>query len=194
MLRRVPVKVRSGIKIYGSSWHKPIPVPDEHNPLNILVIHASVYTHPLFPDHKFTDVKRFAKRNSGYKLILVGDIHRQFVYTNQITHVINTGPMLRLDAIEYNSTHRPSAFVYDSRYDVVNKISIPHKKYDDVLDYSHLSKEDYTVSARAEWIQSIKEHQIISPNIKANIRRAIIKNPISRRAKEILIGVMENGS
>ena len=194
MLRRTPVKVGRGIKIYGSSWHKPIPVPDKHNPLNILVIHASVYTHPLFPEHKFTQVERFAKQNSGYKLILVGDIHRQFIYMNQTTHVVNTGPMLRLDAIEYNNTHKPSAFVYDSRYDTINKISIPHKKCDDVLDYSHLSKEDYTVSARAEWIQSVKEHQVISPNIKANIRRAIRKHPISRRAKEILTEVMENGS
>ena len=194
MLRGIPVKVGSNIKIYGSSWSKPIPKPDDLNPLNILVIHASVYTSPLFPGHKFTNVKRFAKQNSGYKLILVGDIHRQFVYMNQTSHIINTGPMLRLDAIEYNTHHRPTAFVYDTRYNTINKISIPHRKSEDVLDYTHLTKEDQTVAARTEWIKLIKEHQIFSPNIKENIRSAIRKNPISKRAKEILTEVMEGGT
>lgn len=194
MLRGIPVKVGSKIKIYGSSWNNPIPKPDDLNPLNILVIHASIYTSPLFPGHKVTRVKRFAKQNSGYKLILVGDIHRQFVYMNQTSHIINTGPMLRLDAIEYNTHHRPTAFVYDTRYNTINKISIPHRKSEDVLDYTHLTKEDQTVAARTEWIKLIKEHQIFSPNIKENIRSAIRKNPISKRAKEILTEVMEGGT
>lgn len=193
MLWRAPVKVGRGIKIYGSSWQKPIPKPDDTNPLNILVTHAPVYTNPLFPKHKFTKVERFAKQNSGYKLILVGDIHRQFVYMNETTHVVNTGPMLRLDAIEYNSHHRPAAFVYDSKQDTLNKISIPHKRWEEVLDYSHITKEDPTIAARTEWIRLIKEHQIASPNIKTNIRNAIKKHPISRRGKEILMEVMENG-
>lgn len=193
MLRAIPVKVGRGIKLYGSSWQKPVPVPDELNPLNILVIHSSIYTKPLFPKHQFTRVKRFAKQNSGYKLVLVGDIHRQFMYINQTMHIVNTGPMLRLDAIEYNSTHRPSAFVYDSRHDTINKISIPHKPSEEVLDYTHLTREDPTIAARTEWIKLIKEHQVVSPNIKANIRSTIRENPISKRAKEILMEVMESG-
>lgn len=194
MLRGVPVRIGSKIKIYGSSWQNPIPKPDAANPLNILVIHDTIYTKPLFPRHKFTRVKRFAKQNNGYKLILVGDIHRRFVYINQKTHVINTGPMLRLDAIEYNRHHRPAAFIYDSRHDTVNKISIPHKKSEDVLDYTHLTEKDPTTAARTEWIRLIREHQVISPNIKTNIRSAIRKNPISRRAKQILLEVIEDES
>lgn len=193
MLRKIPVRIGRGINLYGSSWNKSIPIPDDSNPLNILVIHASIYTQPLFPGHRFTRVKRFAKQNSGYKLILVGDIHRQFVYMNETTHVVNTGPMLRLDAIEYNSHHKPAAFVYDSKQDTMNKISIPHKRYEDVLDYTHLTKEDPTITARTEWIRLIKEHQIVSPKIKTNIRKAIKEHPISHRAKEILMEVMESG-
>lgn len=191
MLRATPVNIEGGTKLYGSSWNKSIPKPDEHNPLNILVIHATIYTEPLFPGHKFTRVKRFLRQNSGYKLILVGDVHRQFVYMNQATHIINTGPMLRLDAIEYNTHHKPAAFVYDSEYDTINKISIPHEEYEKVLDYTHLREADPTIEARTEWIRLIKRTRLTSPNIKANIRKAIKENPISRRARQILLNVME---
>jgi len=192
MLWDKPVELRPGIKIYGSSWKKPIPIPDPNCKLNILIIHSSVYTHPLFPDHKFKQVKKFARENRGYKLILVGDIHRQFIYLGKYNQVVNTGPMLRLDAIEYNSTHKPSAFIYNTRHDVVNKISIPHQHYKEVLDFSHLSKSEYTVEAKTEWIDSIKDIETEPMDIKERILNAIETEPISKRAKHILTEVMEH--
>lgn len=193
MLWNKPITFDSGkVKVYGCSWKKRVPIPDPKCKTNILVIHESVALHPLFRGHKFKHVKRFAKRNSGYKLILVGDIHRKFEYKYKDQIVINTGPMLRLDAIEYNSYHKPCMFVYDSETSKVDKVDIPHKGYKKVLDYSHLSRALYTQQARTAWIQSIKNAKLITTNIKERILIAIEKKPISHRAKKILERVIED--
>lgn len=120
------------IYLYGCNWEGKVPEPK--GDLNILVIHAPISKREVFPGHAYTSPKYFIKKNKGWDLILVGDTHRYFIEKTRNTLLVNTGPLLRLEANEYNMIHKPKIFIYDSFLKTItNKIIIPHKQSQKIL-------------------------------------------------------------
>lgn len=148
-----PVR-ENGVKIYGASWGQEIPKPKGRN--NILVVHAPVSVSKLYPKHKFIKPDEFASQWKKYDLILVGDIHRSFFYANDSTTVINTGPMLRLDATEYNMDHRPCGYVYNSESKTLDKFTIPHEDGEQVIIRSHIEQSQFNESVMEKFVNSLE--------------------------------------
>ncbi len=124
--------------IKGASWGNPIPLANRKARTNILVMHYPISKKDLYPGHDFTSPLHFIKKHAWWDLILVGDIHRHFIEKTKATTMINTGPMLRLEASEYNMEHKPCAYIFDDEYLTVEKVTIPHEEADTVLSRSHI--------------------------------------------------------
>lgn len=133
--------------IFGSSWGKPLPRP-AHPTDNILVTHRSICNSEVYPGQEYTEPQKFLEDNKKYKLIIVGDIHRSFYYKKDNRVIVNTGPMLRAEANDYNiRDHEPHFwhFQIGSPYSKLNagavqgkRINIPCKPSDEVLSRSHI--------------------------------------------------------
>jgi len=177
LLSKTPTIFENHINVYGVSWRQEIPEPE--GTINILVIHSPISMSELYPDHKYIGAKWFAKKYKEYNLILTGDIHQSFLYSIASTTIINTGPVLRLEATEYNMTHRPCGYIYDTQYGTIEKFTIPHEKAERVLSRSHIEKTKFNKSTMQKFIDSIDKE------IKTDYKP-------SQKLKEMLVEWLES--
>jgi DNA repair exonuclease SbcCD nuclease subunit len=196
ILNKNPIKI-GDVYLYGCGWDSSIPVPKKEG-INILVIHASITTKAVYPGHDFTAIQHFLKKNKGWDLVLVGDIHIQSIYNPKDggTIVVNTGPMLRLASTQYNLTHHPCFFIYDIEKHSLKQIEIPHKPAKDVLTRDHLNKikrrEDILSErslARFARLMTKKQNKP-SLTLKQVMQRIMRKRKTSRLTRELLLGIM----
>jgi len=186
-------KKEEEIRIHGANWGDEIPVPEDRNYLNILVIHAPIAINPLFPDHQYTSAQRFFEKHGYYDLIVCGDIHRQFHIEENNRHLVNTGPMLRMTAEEYNFIHKPSFAVYDTDTKEIKWHIIPHKKATEILTRRHIEHKEQNTEMLEEFVQNLKETNVKGVNLKQNIMEYLKENPQSKSVTDILSEVMEDG-
>jgi hypothetical protein len=147
LLSRIPVKLKK-VHLYGCNWGDAFPKPKHSkNIVNILSIHASITEKQLFPNQKFHRVKSWLKKYGLFDFIILGDIHvafsKNFTMPNSNTGtIINTGPIMRLEANEYNKTHEPHFYVWDSTTRESKKVYIPVLPVDRVLNFEKTIKEE----------------------------------------------------
>jgi len=194
LLGSKPINI-DGVKVYGSSWGEAVPTPKMVGKKNMLVAHKPVYQSKLYPGQQGMDVESFAKRHSLYDLIHVGDIHRRFI-CKSANIVVNTGPLLRLEATKYNIRHKPSFAIYDHKNNIIKFMEIPHEPGRAVLDMS-LRKEvrrknkyldKFTSSLKST---DFKSHQ---RDVKDDIKEFIKKNEIDGAVIEALNEIMEEAN
>jgi len=200
--------VDEGIYFYGASWGEEVPVPKNEVPygnsahlnyidestLNILVIHAPISTEPLFPNHEYTSAKRFFDKHSYYDLILCGDIHRKFTISNQDgdSWLINTGPMLRMTADQYNFSHESEFVIYDTNKKTISWETIPHKPAEEVLTRKHIEDKEIGQEMLNEFVESLKDSsQISGTDLRENIKKYLGENLQSEEVVEILAEIMQ---
>lgn len=155
-----PTEFENGtIMIYGANFGQKLPVVERQNGVfNIGVIHAPIAEAPIYPGHKFWDAKQFLKRNDGYNLILCADIHRSFFYYIGDRIIVNTGPIIRKEASEYNFKHEPHIYLLDTDCpDEIEKIMVPVEPGVDVLDRSHIENANEKENMMDSFIESIKD-------------------------------------
>ncbi len=161
LLNKQPVRLnehyrRKEIYLYGCSWGEEVPKPKGE--VNILVVHKSISKKAIFPGHDYTSPEYFIKKNKGWDLILVGDIHRYFTVRTKKTILVNTGPLLRLEASQYNRKHKPTFLIYDTnKKAIVDKIIIPHEPYISVLNRIDKSLNKQTEKILKELANKIQE-------------------------------------
>ena len=179
---RNPYVIDNKIKIYGCGWRDKAPKIKDGN---ILVIHAPITTKALWSKHKFNKAKHFLKENNNYDLILCGDIHRYFLINKNNRIICNTGPMLRLEATEYNFTHKPKFFIYDTESKKTEEKNIPHQNANDILESGHIdiSNEENSIGDLYLNIDKIDRDEIniltiIDELIKQSNKEESIRNII----------------
>jgi DNA repair exonuclease SbcCD nuclease subunit len=124
LLIDIPIKLDK-YHIYGCSWGKQIPKPE--NPNNILVIHHPIAQKKAYPEHNYYDSIDFLNDYPEYDLVVCGDVHRQFIDRIDDRYIINSGPIMRLKADEYNINYKPSVVLFDTNNKEIKQIPIPIK-------------------------------------------------------------------
>jgi len=181
----IPYQINYGWNIYGNSWGEPLPIVKTKLQNNILITHRSIADTQIYPGQKYTDPQNFLKSNPEYNLIIVGDIHRSFNYiSSDGRHIVNTGPMLRAEATEYNIDHHTPHF-WHFNIDNSNQleghiVSIPHKPSEEVLSRSHIiERSDVDITEMSQLLdrvidQGFEIKNIFSDNsIKPKTRRLL---------------------
>jgi DNA repair exonuclease SbcCD nuclease subunit len=185
-------KEGKSIFLYGAGWGQEVPEPKEkpsYNIRNILVIHASIGDQSLSLNHEYIEAHTFAKKYyQKYNLILCGDIHREFVVTEEETILINTGPMLRLTAEDYSYKHSPSFYTLDTETGEIDRESIPCEDAEKMLTRKHIDKKEECKDILTNFIDSItnkkQEGEFIS--IGGKILKFCKKNKVEEEVIEII--------
>jgi len=166
---------KAGVKIYGTSYGGIVPEPEIDNLENILVIHAPISDKGVWHGHEYMDAKWFLGVHTGYRLILCGDIHRHFLIQDGNRSILNTGPLLRYDASEYNITHEPCYYILDTETWELTRNIVKHEPGEKVLNREQIEitkeKQDTIESAKkfAKMIIEDSSTEGISPMEKLRI-------------------------
>lgn len=182
ILNNKPHKI-DNINLYGCSWNEKIPKIKNNSSVNILSIHASISTIGLWSKHKYIKAKHLLKEN--YDLILCGDIHRDFIYKKDNQIICNTGPIMRLEANQFNLKHNPKFYIYDTKTKKLETKYIPCKSSIEVLKKEHLKISNDNNLSLIDDIQinidrkEINVNNIIDELISKSDNKKEIKNIIS---------------
>lgn len=192
VLREEPVRI-GNVALYGSSWGEEVPKVESKADFNILVTHAPVSDASIYPGQEFTKADEFLKRNKQYKVILCGDIHRFFVAKDEDRVLINTGPLLRLTASEYNMQFEPSVFLLEVEKGFkLSQIQVPHKKAELVLSRDHLEYQRASEEMLESFIQNIDTRWSGGIDIMENLRQFIKQNKIEKEVVNIITEVISH--
>ena len=177
-----------GARIYGCSYGKEIPKPIDGSRKNILVIHKEILDEPLFKGMSYTDCYEFLKRQKDYSLILCGDIHQKFFGKNDkgpITrYILNTGPLLRLEATKYNFQHQPCFAALDIENWKIKWFDIPCSLAEDVLSRKHLENKVNSSNAFDQFIKKVKGTEFFGVDFMKNLDVYFKNNKIDEKVKQ----------
>jgi DNA repair exonuclease SbcCD nuclease subunit len=146
--------------VYGANWGDPIPKVEDSDYKNILVLHAPISRKKEYPGHENISPRRFMRKNKDFKIVLVGDIHKKIFYKNGDRYLLNTGPLLRLEATKYNMKHKPCFYVWDDKTNNIETVIIPHKKSRVVLTRDNIEQKLISVDELSEFAKSLKNIKI----------------------------------
>ncbi len=194
ILTRQPTTLDFGeVSIYGVSWGQPVPIPKGKH--NILVIHAPISDIEVYPGHAYVSPRPFLKKYEAYDLVLAGDTHRHFYAQFGDSQLVNTGPLLRLEANAYNYLHEPSFYVYDTDTKTLTRVKVPHDNPEKVLTRKHIENAESTNILMQEFIESLKgglNENYQGMNLKESLNQYVKDNKIEKEVVDIIAGVMDN--
>lgn len=184
-----------GIRLYGCGWKSNVPIPSEKDSLDILVTHAPISPGAIFHGHNYINIKDFVKENPTYDLIICGDVHRTFMDECNDTVVLNSGPLLRKEANEYNMVHKPGFFFIDLEKISISYKEIKHRQSSEVLKRDHIEKKKRqefvsTVVNTAQFLCELRERSTKGQMLNIQERMKLIvaskDNFTSHSARSIL--------
>lgn len=184
--------------IYGSGWNESLPTVETQN--NILITHRSIADTEVYPGQEYTHYEKFLKKNNKYDLIIVGDIHRSFHHkSSDGRYIVNTGPMLRAEATEYNIDHHTPHFwhfefkEYDDESLTISSqlISIPHKSSDEVLSRLHIiERSNVDITEMSQLLDKV----IDSKEKEISIQRIFTDESIKPKTRRLLREIYDNAN
>ena len=174
------------ICLYGVSYNQNLPEIETTGDFNILAIHADIANEAAYPGHDYSAAKTFLRLHKDFDLILCGHIHRKFAISDKNHRMIlNSGPMLRDTADEYNFEHKPGFYVFDTtKPNGIEWIRIPHEPAENVLSRTHLETQkqingmmsQFIVGMDAEFESGVEFPDNLELFIKANeIEKSVVK-------------------
>lgn len=188
-LKNKPFLILDSIDIYGCSYGQEIPKVRDKKNHNILVIHAPISDKELI--HDYYDARSFLKKYKNFDLILCGDIHREFHIKIKDRQIINTGPLIRKTADDYNFKHQPNFILYDTETREIKKIIIPHQKAKNILSRDHLDDKKENEEMLDDFIRELKEGEKKYVSFKRIFNNFLKDNDIEDDIKTILSETMQ---
>jgi DNA repair exonuclease SbcCD nuclease subunit len=186
------------VDLYGASFGSSLPhvglsSPNRHR---IGVVHESITDTTIYPGHELTNADKYLMDYPEYNFILCGDIHKRFEYSDNKRKIINTGPMIRKKASEYNFEHKPSIYLLDTNSP--NKsmwIEIPHAPGNSVLSRDHIERKSEAESLLDEFVGAIKNQEVGSEvSFQENLHNFLKENKIRKEVVDVLSNIMQNRS
>ncbi len=186
----VYVEGESGlIALYGAGWGEEVPKIKDTSDFTILATHRSISDEEMV-GIKTTSATRFIRLHR-FDLVVCGDIHRAFVVTAGKKTLVNTGPMLRAEATEYNFQHEPHVMIFDTEDRSLSRVEIPHEPSDKILSRAHLDVAQETSEKLAEFVEGVQADFSPEASFKENLRLFIKANNISESVRIKIERVME---
>ena len=187
LLNKDPIKLES-FSVYGASFGEEVPIPKKSG-FNILVIHSPIGLKTK--NMEYEDAKYFLKKYDYYNLILCGDIHEKFIVHDRKRIICNTGPMLRLEATEYNIEHQPCFYLYDSdKTDVsmqIKSIDIPTSNGSHVLSREHIKRAQEKQISFNDFVEKVRNRSETNTiNFEDNLKIIMKHNKTGNDVKSII--------
>ena len=182
--------------IWGAGYGEEIPTPTSKSipncEYNILVIHAPIAVEPLWPGHNYIDAEKFLAEHTEFDMILCGDIHRNFGIMDKVGRwILNTGPMIRRRAVDYNFHHKPGFWIIDTEKENrpnhrVSWEEIPHLPAEKVLSRDHIEREEESEEILQEFVDAVDVQFDAGVDFDDNLEKFLVANNIPQSVIDIL--------
>jgi predicted phosphodiesterase len=195
---KIDIDDTSSCFVVGVDHGKDVPekVDFSAGVLRVLVIHKMIVDSPLWVGQEnYYAAKKFLSDNSDYDLILCGDAHKRFIILekgesgNRI--IINTGPLLRLEASKDMLKHKPGFAVYDVQNRDMDWIPLNIAPAEDVLSRAHIENDERVNEMMEKFIASISCQNTLSVSFEDNLKAFIDENKIDPKVTDVIGLIME---
>lgn len=189
-------KVTPGVALYGAGWKRDIPeksLYEKEVHYRVLLIHSSIAMNQ--ESHVSTiGAKKFLKKHKDrFDLIVCGDIHKSFKYSLGESTILNTGPILRKEANEYNLNHKPHFYVIDTRRRTIKKVEIPHVEGKRVLVRDHIDRETEIKDIMDDLVEAIESApDEVGSDVLSNLYEYIKRIKAKQKVVNIIEGWIDN--
>jgi len=179
-----------GTPVAGCSWSET-PLPGTHS-VPILLQHKMVFlTDPI----KGFDGDQYNVRHlinttgyKNYKLIITGDNHRAFVYTNEDGRVwLNTGPIVRTSVTE--KLYGPSAWYFEVG-DTVTVKRLQLTVDVDAVDRIEMYVEQIKSAEVSQFAGEIIKHQGLSLDFKKRVDSLLTSDGVTEPVKNAVLSAI----
>lgn len=185
ILGDVPLICDEKVHVYGCSFGQEIPKPT--GPKNILVIHAPISQDKI--PMSFVPAEQFSDLYEEFDIVLCGDIHQAFFVKKGKRVIINTGPMLRREATEYNMNHTPFFYHYDGKEFYHH--TIPCQPGDVVLSRDQIEEAQDRLRLLEDFVSSINCVKMdYDVSFMDNLTTFLKENDIAREVQDLISEVI----
>ena len=188
-----------GVHVYGASFGQDIPEVRDKDKLNVLAVHKMIVDEKLWPDQEdYIYAEDFLEEYMDYDLIICGDCHRRYNFMRKGRIILNSGPLFRKEADDYNlNKARPGFYIYDTDDRNLDFVEVPHEPADKVLSRAHLDRQEEANEAMEEFINSINFTEVGEKNKNKNVDFIsnlvgfLERNEMEQGVKDILSELMD---
>ena len=177
------------IWIYGAGWGEDIPTDINKEGTRVLVTHRMIIKDKLWEGQEdFTHVQDMFKY--GYDLMVTGDNHQRFSYSNGEQHLINAGSLMRSNIGQVD--HEPFVYIYDTETKKVKGYQLPIALADTVFDMENAKREKKKKEINDLFVKSLKgKTEIKGLNFLDNLDNVVSSSELSAEAIEMVQGSVE---
>jgi hypothetical protein len=191
-------RIGKNVGVYGSSFgQEPPKLEMVDGVFCVLVVHAPILIEQAWKGQTdFHYANTYLDQHREYDLILCGDIHRKFYHQQSsgidIIRILNTGPMMREEANEYNFTHVPAFVLFDTDSRNLEWIIIPHRPAVDVLTRDHIERAADVNEMLDKFIGSVQTENLeLGVSFKENLIATLKAMTLGEGVVAVLEEVMQ---
>ena len=152
IIGKIPLII-DGVNFYGAGWNQDIPKITNEG-VNILVTHRMVSIEQEWPGHQFEQPGGLLRKH-GFDLIVSGDNHKSFDFEYDGKKLVNCGSLMRANIDQVD--HQPCVYIYDTETMGLEKILIPVKPIEEVMDLEVAEEEKEKSEELIKLVATLKE-------------------------------------
>ena len=186
------ISITDEIDLYGCDYGCELPIIEDEDKFNILLIHKVVVDKPQWPGHEdFLQSEKLAKKYP-YDIIVSGDYHKPVFYKYKNQTILNCGVLVRKTIAEADL--EPHIYILDINNDLeysLEKIYLQFEPADKVFKPEALERTDKKENQKLqEFINSIKNNEIgQSLDFRKNLE--LMMKSIETPVKDIILKELE---
>ena len=181
------------VKIWGAAFgQEPPDVPKASlngRYTNILVAHASVGDKRLYPGHQLVSPPRFARANSGFHFMLLGDYHYPYEWESNGRRLANAGCMVRLTVHKRDTKRWPRCGVWDSKTNEIRWTDLGALPPEEVFKGSSIKRQAIPLE---EFLQRLKQSGSIGVSFEDNLEAIMNERSTSRAVRSAVAEALEH--
>lgn len=181
------------INIYGCDYGEEIPIIENEDSLNILLIHKTILDKPIWKGQEdFLQSDKLFKKNP-YDLICSGDWHHPVFYKSKTQTILNCGCLVRKTLNEADLI--PHVYILDINDEdltyTLKMVELNYKPAEEVFKTEALNRESTKENLKLqEFISNIKNNEISnSLDFRKNLET--LMKPLEGGVKQILLTELE---
>jgi len=184
------------VQLYGVNWSEEIPRlarPKKNQKTNarrILVAHTMVVDEKLWSSQfDYTYGKAMLRKLQEYDLIVTGDNHKRFYFSDGNRYLVNCGSLMRTTAAQF--AHKPCIGLYDTETRTLEMVDVPCPPADEVLSREHLDEVEERNERLEAFITSLKDDYEIDLDFEGNLEKFFSANEVREEVQELIWGNMK---
>lgn len=198
LLNHNPVEL-DGVRLYGINYGEKVDFDNDKlwgdDYTNILAIHDMIVPRRLWTGQEGAIyAPEFINKNHGFDLVVAGDCHRKFMYRSVKgkRYIVNSGPILRKTADQYNFEYAPGFWIYDTDNRTVEFEEIPFEPADRVLSREHIEEQDEANRKLEAFIGAIKSGDFqVGTSFISNLNEFLKQNDVEPEVRKLISDVVE---